>query len=86
MSKFPAVKDLAAPQQEPCLLDVREIEGQTKEARWSLMKGHRVGQLSLVVGLRGFLKDARCVEGQLPSRGTGRPRLRRTHSSVCSLV
>ena len=59
VSKFPAVKDLAAPQQEPCLLDVREIEGQTKEARWSLMKGHRVGQLSLVVGLRGFLKDAR---------------------------
>ena len=59
MSKFPAVKDLAAPQQEPCLLDVREIEGQTKEARWSLMKGHRVCQLSLVVGLRGFLKDAR---------------------------
>ena len=25
---------------------------------WGLMKGHRVGQVSLVTGLRGFLKDA----------------------------
>ena len=58
MSNLPAVKDLARPQQEPRLLDVREIEGQTKEARWSLMKGHRVGQVSLLTGLRGFLKDA----------------------------
>ena len=58
VSNLPAVKDLARPQQEPRLLDVREIEGQTKEARWSLMKGHRVGQVSLLTGLRGFLKDA----------------------------